>query len=381
MTRKPSKKASKSVEAAEAEAAAIDSLVAQVKGTLGKQLSILKDVSIWIPSGIPRLDLATGGGFPAGKLTTLIGKKSVGKSSLTVHMLSQIQKMGGLAVGLDAERANLKSRCIAQGIDMARYIASQPESLDSFIRENFKTGKEEVVKGAFQIMEDVLKVIFKSAPSTLVGVVLDSVAGSSVASEIEADYGKAGMGKHARVLSQAFRKIMPIIEEMNTCFILVNQLKEKIGVMFGNPTTYIGKNPIDFHSSITMEMVQAGVYPEKSPTPEGINTKVWVSKNKVFRPFGKFSYVTWFDRGIDTLWECIDFLHKDQNAFGTTSGYVVFDDKKYRQKEFYNIVRASSELTEMVHRMAKEVVDETLANYRDASLHSGAPVFAPIIAE
>lgn len=369
MTRRPTKKPTPA-------GFDLDALVNEVKGALGKDLSILKDVSTWISTGVPRMDLGMGGGFPAGKLTTLIGKKSVGKSTLTVHMLSRIQQVGGIAVGLDAERANLKSRCLAQGIDESRYIAAQPESLDTFEREDFKTGKPEKVKGAFQIMEDVIKIVYRKAPSALVGVVLDSVAGSAVASEIEEDYGKASMGKHARILSQAFRKIMPMVEELNTCFILVNQLKEKIGVVFGNPTTYIGKNPIDFHSSITMEMVSGGVYPEKSTTPEGIITRVWVSKNKVYRPFAKFEYITWFDRGIDTVWETIDFLHRDCKKFGTTPGYLEWDGKKRRQKEFYEMAKDDPALAATLDSMAKEVVNERIQNNRVA-LEDSCPEISP----
>lgn len=376
MTRKPAKKS----KAEEKPKFDIDSLVKEVKADLGDSLSVLKDVSVWVPSGIPRLDIALGGGFPAGRLVTLIGKKSVGKSTLSIHMLAQIQKMGGLAVGLDAERANLKSRCLAQGIDESRFITSQPESLDTFQRENFKTGVKETVKGAFDIMEDLMKIIYRKSPDTLVGVALDSVAGSSVASEIEDTYGKAGMGKHARILSQAFRKIMPMVEEMNTCFILVNQLKEKIGVMFGNPTTYIGKNPIDFHSSITMEMVQGGTYPEKSPDPEGIITRVWVSKNKVHKPFAKLEYITWFDRGIDTLWESIDFLHKDCKAFGDTAGYLEWEGKKRRQKELYEMAAADPKLAATIEKMAKEAVDGFFKNTSDSVVHSGASVPAKDVA-
>jgi len=358
----------------------LDALIKDVKNALGKQLTVLKDVSFWVPTGIPRMDLALGGGIPAGKLTTLIGKKSVGKSTLTIHILSRIQAMSGLALGLDAERANLKSRCLAQGIDMDRYIGAEPESLDSFERENFKTGKAEKVKGAFQIMEDVLKVVYKQSPDQLVGVVLDSVAGSSVASEIEADYGKAGMGKHARVLSQAFRKIMPIVGEMNTCFLLVNQLKEKIGVVYGSPTTYIGKNPIDFSSAITLEMVSGGNFPDKSTDPEGITTKIWVSKNKVFKPFTKFSYVTWFDRGIDTLWETIDFLNKECKAFGASPGYLEWDGKKRRMAELYDIALEEPEISAKFVTMAKEAVDGKLKNYKDSMVNLGSTVSKPAVA-
>jgi recombination protein RecA len=338
----------------------IDTLVKEVKGALKNELAVLKDVEIWVPTGVPWLDLAFGGGLPLGRMITLIGRKSVGKSTLAIHLLARIQKMGGLAVGLDVERSNLKSRCEAQGLDMDRYLASQPESLDSFVREDIVTGKKVKVKGAFDIMEDVIRAVRSKSPDTLVGITLDSVAGSSVASELEGDVGDATMGKHARILSQAFRKIMPVVHDMNIGFILVNQLKEKIGVMFGSPNTYIGKNPIDFHSAITVEMTSGGPWPPAGE-PEGIITRVFVSKNKVGNPFMKVQLVTWFDRGIDTVWETISFL-EDKGVFGTAKGWLEFDGKKYRKSEFYSLAARSETMQESLTIIAKEMVDAALAD-------------------
>jgi recombination protein RecA len=342
----------------------LDELVADVRGALKNDLTILKDVELWIPTGIPQLDVALGGGLPAGRLVTLIGAKSVGKSTLSIHCLAQIQKHKGIALGLDVERSNLKTRCEAQGLDMARYLACQPESLDTYEEENIDTGKKVKVKGAFDIMEHVIRVVRQKDKDALIGIVLDSVAGSSVAQEMEADIGKAGMGAHSRILSQAFRKIMPVIHDMNCILILVNQLKQKIGVMFGNPDTYIGKNPIDFHSAITLEMTRGKSYPEaaKDEDAEGITTRINVSKNKVGKPFGRVEYITFFDRGIDTLWESIGFLKANSAHLGTTAGYYEWDGKKRRQKEFYEQAKADPKISEKIFQLTKEVVSEKLKN-------------------
>ena len=358
MTKRTPVKAIALGEAAE-DTSALDALVASVKSTMKDELVVLKDVEIWVPTGIPQLDLIMGGGLPAGRLTTIIGKKSAGKSTLTVSLLSQIQQLGGIAVGLDVERSNLKTRCEAQGLDMRRYIATQPESLDSFEREDLVTGKKIRVKGAFDIMESLIKAIRKVDQTALVGIVLDSVAGSAVASELGGSVGDATMGKHARVLSQAFRKIMPTVHDMNIAFVLVNQLKEKIGVMYGSPDTYIGKNPIDFHSAITMQLSQAGLHPDKAKDPEGIVTRCKVSKNKVGKPFGEATWTTFFDRGIDRLWESITFLY-DQGRLGAAAGYYQWEDKKYRKTQLYEYARSNQPVEQALVALAKEVVDERL---------------------
>ena len=354
----------------------LDALVADVKGVLKNDLKVLKDVEMWIPTGIPQLDLALGGGLPVGRLVTLIGAKSVGKSTLSVHCMAQIQKHNGISLGLDVERSNLKSRCEAQGLDMSRYLACQPESLDTYEETDIDTGKKVKVKGAFDIMESVIRVVRQKDKDALIGIVLDSVAGSSVAQEMEADVGKAGMGAHARILSQAFRKIMPTIHDMNCVLLLVNQLKQKIGVMFGNPDTYIGKNPIDFHSAITLEMTRGKTFPEsaKDEEAEGIITRVHVSKNKVGKPFARIEYVTFFDRGIDTLWESIGFLRNTTGLLGTSAGYCEWDGKKYRQKQFYDLAKAHPGLASDLYRMAKEVVDEKINNTGPAVENPGLAV-------
>ena len=123
----------------------LDTLVSDVKNVLKGELKILKDVEMWIPTGIPQLDIALGGGLPVGRLISFIGAKSVGKSTLSVHCMAQIQKHKGITLGLDVERSNLKSRCAAQGLDMDRYLACQPESLDTYEEVDLDTGKK--VKG------------------------------------------------------------------------------------------------------------------------------------------------------------------------------------------------------------------------------------------
>jgi len=354
----------------------LDGLVSEVRGVLKNELTVLKDVETWIPTGIPQLDVALGGGLPVGRMVGLIGAKSVGKSTLTIHCLAQIQKHDGIALGLDAERSNLKSRCEAQGLDMKRYLACQPESLDTYEEKDIDTGKNVKVKGAFDIMENVIRTVRAKDKKALIGIALDSVAGSSVASEIGADVGHAGMGAHARILSQAFRKIMPAIYDMNCVFLLVNQLKQKIGVMFGNNETYIGKNPIDFHSAITLEMTRGKGFPEtaKGDDLEGIITKIHVSKNKVGKPFGRVQYVTFFDRGIDVLWEQIGFLKDETDLLGKSQGYYEWEGKNYRKKAFYEIAKADPKISTHICEMAKEVVNEKVKNDRSAVEDPGAAV-------
>lgn len=334
-------------------------LVEDVKKTMGKSLVVLRDVPYWIPTGIPQLDIALGAGLPVSRMITLIGRKSVGKSTLAIHCAAQIQKAKGIVLGMDVERSNLKTRCEKQGLDLDLYLATQPESLDTFERTNPATGKKEKVKGAFDIMAETLALIQNKAPGTLVGIVLDSVAGSSVAQEKEGNVGDASYGRHSLILSQAFRMVMPMIHDLDAVFILVNQLKDKIGVVYGSPNTYIGKNPIDFHSAITLEMTSGGPWPPKSDTPEGIITKVFVSKNKVGVPFGRCQYVTFFDRGIDPLFEAINFL-RDEGFFGTTVGWLTYKGTNYRLADLMALIKGDPATAKAIHEIATRRVHEKI---------------------
>lgn len=355
----------------------LDKLIGEVKKTMGDDLKDLEDVKGWTPTDIPQLDIALGGGIPKGVLTTLIGEKSVGKSTLTLHIMAQTQRQGGIAVGLDAEKSNLKSRAEAIGIDMKRYLGAQPNSLDTYETEDIDDPKKKVkVKGAFDIMGDLIRTIRRAAREVDVTIVLDSVAGSSVASEMEGDVGGATMGKHARILSQAFRKYMGTINEMGITFILVNQLKEKIGVMFGNPKTYIGKNPIDFHSAITVEMTSAGYYPPKckGEDAKGIITRAFISKNKVAPPFARVEWTTWFANGIDVLFEQIEFLSSGGHL-GGSPGWIEWEGKKIRKSELHEIVKcdpaAARRITNITRGIVKDEINKRTA--RSTPLDDSSP--------
>lgn len=354
----------------------LSGIITDVTKSLGDQLVVLKDVERWIPTRIPQVDIAMGGGLPVGRLVTVIGKKSVGKSTFTVHCMVRVQQEGGIPLGLDAERSNLKSRCLRQGLQEDQFLPCQPESLDSFEREDYKTGKKIKVKGAFDIAEDVIKTMYRRSPETLMAVVLDSVAGSTVAKEAEGDVGSAQYGRHSLILSQAFRKIMPMVHDLNIVFLLVNQTKQKVGVTFGNPDTYIGKNPIDFHSAITIEMNYGGLWPKKEglkkEDAEGIITRMYMSKNKVARPFLSCEYVTFFDRGIDILFENVCWLN-DQGFFGSASGWYSWGGKNYRLQDLLDLFRADPAAQRDLLAESERKVNEILGNTVHAA---GAQVLA-----
>jgi recombination protein RecA len=340
----------------------LDKLIGEVKKTMGGDLKELDDVKGWTPTDIPQLDIALGGGFPKGMLTTMIGDKSVGKSTLTLHLMAQAQREGGIAVGLDAEKSNLKSRAEAIGIDMKRYIGAQPNSLDTYETEDIDDPKKKVkVKGAFDIMGDLIRTIRRSSRDVDVTIVLDSVAGSSVASEMEGDVGGATMGKHARILSQAFRKYMGTINEMGITFVLVNQLKNAIGVLYGNPKTYIGKNPIDFHSAITIEMTSGGYYPPKCKGEDavGIITRAFISKNKVAPPFARVSWTTWFSCGIDVLFEQVEFLSAGGHL-GGSPGWIEWAGKKIRKSELHELAKSDPAVADRIKNITRAIVKDEI---------------------
>ena len=165
-------------------------------------------------------------------------------------------------------------------------------------------------------------------------------------------------GKTARILSPGVQEVYGgRLNEMGITFILVNQLKEKIGVMFGNPKTYIGKNPIDFHSAITLEMTSAGYYPPKckGEDAKGIITRAFISKNKVAPPFARVEWTTWFASGIDVLFEQIEFLSSGGHL-GGSPGWIEWEGKKIRKPELHEIVKCDPAAARRITNITRGIV-------------------------
>src|SRR5690348_4578804 len=233
------------------------------KGTVMK-LSDEKVVDVpAISTGSLGLDIALGiGGIPRGRITEIYGPESSGKTTLTLHMIAEAQKRGGLAAFIDAEHAFDKSYAEKLGIDTENLLISQPDNGEQAL----EIADRLILSGALDV------------------VVIDSVAALVPKSELEGEMGDSKMGLHARLMSQALRKLTATIAKTNTVCIFINQLREKIGVMFGNPETTTGGNALKFYASVRLDIRRQSQVKDGDEAI-GNHVKVKVVKNKVAPPF------------------------------------------------------------------------------------------------
>ena len=305
------------------------------KGTIMKLGDQPKfDVSI-IPTGSIALDHALGiGGYPRGRVIEIYGPESSGKTTLAIHALAEAQKAGGIAAMIDAEHAFDRTYAKKLGVNVDTLLISQPDNgeqaleiADSLIRS-----------GAIDI------------------VVIDSVAALTPKAEIEGDMGDSKMGLQARLMSQALRKLTANISKTNTCCIFINQLREKIGVLFGNPETTTGGNALKFYASVRLD-VRKTQQLKDGDDATGNRARVKVVKNKMAPPFRKAEFDIVFGEGISKLGEIVD-LGVELGVIKKSGSWFSYNDSKLAQGRdaVKQLLRDNPELCEEIEAKVREAL-------------------------
>jgi len=303
------------------------------KGTIMKMGDQAVEQTEVISSGSVTLDIALGvQGFPKGRIIEIYGPESSGKTTLAIHAIAQSQKTGGIAAIIDAEHAFDRYYAEKLGVDVENLLISQPDN-----------GEQ-----ALEIADNLIR------SGAIDIIVIDSVAALTPKSEIEGEMGDSKMGLQARLMSQALRKLTATISRTGCTCIFINQLREKIGVMFGNPETTTGGNALKFYASIRLDIRRIGQIKD-GEVVVGNRTRVKVVKNKVAPPFRTAEFDIIYGEGISRIGELID-LGVEQNVVKKSGSWFSFEDTKLGQGR-EAVKQLLSDNPELAEQIESRIID------------------------
>ena len=327
---------------------ALDAAIAKLekdfgKGTVMKLGDSSAHVAVeTVPTGCLSLDLALGlGGVPKGRVIEIYGPESSGKTTVALHMIAEVQKRGGIAGFIDAEHALDPVYAKNIGVDIDELYISQPDSGD----QGLEIAETMVRSGAIDI------------------IVIDSVAALVPRQEIEGDMGDSHVGLQARLMSQALRKLTPVISKSNCVVIFINQLREKVGIMFGNPETTTGGRALKFYASVRMDVRRIETL-KQSGEMVGNRTRIKIVKNKIAPPFKEAEFDIMFGKGISRSGDILD-LAANIDVIRKSGAWYAYEGEKIGQgrENAKNFLESNPEIMEAVEKKVrahyKLGVDET----------------------
>ncbi len=285
------------------------------------------------PSGSISLDLALGvGGIPRGRVIEIYGPESSGKTTLTLHMIAEVQKKGGLAAFIDAEHALDPDYAKKIGVNLEDLLISQPDSGEQAL--------------------DITETLVRSNGLDL--IVIDSVAALTPRAEIEGDMGASHMGLHARLMSQALRKLTALLSKSKTTCVFTNQLREKVGVMFGNPETTPGGKALKFYASVRLDIRRKDTLKDATGAAIGNHVKVKVVKNKVAPPFAEAEFDIMFNHGINKEGSILEVgitygVVEKKGAWLQFQGELIGQGKDAAQKTLADKPALTAQIMEAIH--------------------------------